>query len=150
MQIDLQPTVCNLCGGKVVFTTNANIYGSEYGSGRCYLCKDCGAYTGTHKPRPREALGLLADARMRKGKVMCHSLFDPLWQGKPKAKKKRRDLYSWLARQMDIPAEECHFGWFDLSQLRQAYKILCKACDMRMQYDNCGNIYFVQEVADGS
>ena len=143
MAIDLHPTVCNICGGNVVFISNAEIYGSEYGSGRCYFCTSCGAYTGTHRPRPREALGLLADAQMRKGKIMCHNLFDSLWRNKPKAQKKRRDLYSWLAVQMGIPVEECHFGWFDLSQLREAYKILCKACDMKMQYDNCGNIHFV-------
>ena len=25
---------------------------------------------------------------------------------------------------MGIPVEECHFGYFDLEQLRQAYRIL--------------------------
>ena len=68
--IDKYPTVCNLCGGKVIYTSNARIYGKEYGSGKCYLCTNCGAYVGTHKPRPREALGLLADAKMRTGKKM--------------------------------------------------------------------------------
>jgi hypothetical protein len=142
--IDLYPTCCNLCGGEVVFTSNAKIYGREYGSGKCYLCTACGGYTGTHRPRPKEALGLLADAQMRKGKVMCHSLFDPLWQGKPKAKKKRRDLYAWLAEQMEIPSEECHFGWFNLPQLRQAYKLLKLASDMEMRYDKYGKVYFVK------
>lgn len=66
--MDLHPTVCNLCGGSVVYTSNAEIYGREYGSGKCYLCTQCGAYVGTHKPRPQEALGLLADERMRKEK----------------------------------------------------------------------------------
>ena len=48
--IDKYPTVCNLCGGKVIYTSNARIYGKEYGSGKCYLCTNCGAYVGTHKP----------------------------------------------------------------------------------------------------
>lgn len=95
--IDKYPTTCNLCGGKVIYTSNAQIYGKEYGSGKCYLCTSCGAYVGTHKPRPREALGLLADARMRAGKQMCHAIFDSKWKGKPKAHKKRQDLYRWLA-----------------------------------------------------
>ena len=140
--IDLHPTSCNICGGHVVFTSNAAIYGKEYGSGKCYLCKSCGAYTGTHKPRPREALGLLADGPMRKGKIACHDLFDAMWRGKPKAQKKRKDLYAWLADAMGIPVEECHFGYFDIHQLRHAYRILAEASGKEMRYDNNGRIYF--------
>lgn len=95
---------------------------------------------GTHKPRPREALGLLADARMRAGKQMCHAVFDSKWKGKPKAHKKRQDLYRWLAQRMDIPIDDCHFGYFDLTQLRKAYKILLEIKDQELKYDNNGNI----------
>lgn len=138
--IDKYPTTCNLCGGKVIYTSNAQIYGKEYGSGKCYLCTSCGAYVGTHKPRPREALGLLADARMRAGKQMCHAIFDSKWKGKPKAHKKRQDLYRWLAQRMDISIDDCHFGYFDLTQLRKAYKILLEIKDQELKYDNNGNI----------
>lgn len=138
--IDKYPTTCNLCGGKVIYTSNAQIYGKEYGSGKCYLCTSCGAYVGTHKPRPKEALGLLADARMRAGKQMCHAVFDSKWKGKPKAHKKRQDLYRWLAQRMDIPIDDCHFGYFDLTQLRKAYKILMEIKDQELKYDNNGNI----------
>ena len=140
--INTHPTRCNICGGRVTYGSNARVYGREYGSGYCYLCERCGAYVGTHKPRPREALGLLADEPMRTGKKMCHALFDPLWQGKPKARKKRNDLYSWLARKMDISVEDCHFGYFDIGQLRRAYIILRGVQDKQMRYDNCGEIYF--------
>ena len=124
----------------MIYTSNAQIYGKEYGSGKCYLCTSCGAYVGTHKPRPREALGLLADARMRTGKQMCHSIFDSKWKGKPKAHKKRQDLYRWLAQRMDIPIDDCHFGYFDLTQLRKSYKILLESKDQELKYDNNGNI----------
>ena len=53
-----------------------------------------------------------------------------------------RDLYSWLARKMDIPVEDCHFGYFDIDQLRRAYIILRGIQDKQMRYDNCGRIYF--------
>ena len=144
--IDLHPTRCNICGGHVVFTSNATIYGKEYGSGKCYLCQSCGAYTGTHRPRPKEALGLLADEPMRKGKVMCQDLFDAMWKGKRKARKKRKDLYAWLADRMGIPVEECHFGYFDIHQLRRAYLILKTAQGQEMMYDNKGRVYFETEV----
>lgn len=146
--INTHPTRCNLCGGKVVYTSNSQIYGREYGSGYCYLCLSCGAYVGTHKPRPREALGLLANDKMRKGKMMCHALFDPLWMGKPKSRKKRNDLYAWLADQMDIPLSDCHFGYFDIAQLRKAYRILLAASRSTMKYDNCGNIFFRSDSDD--
>lgn len=146
--IDIHPTICNICGGHVVFTTNATIYGKEYGSGKCYLCENCGAYTGTHRPRPREALGLLADESMRKGKVACHDLFDAMWKGKKKAQKKRKDLYAWLADRMGVPVEECHFGYFDIHQLRRAYRILLVAHGQEIRYDNKGRIYFDIERKD--
>ena len=146
--IDLHPTRCNLCGGRVLFISNAVIYGKEYGSGKCYLCQECGAYTGTHKPRPTEALGLLSDEPMRKGKKMCHKIFDDMWRGKPKASKKRKDLYLWLAGKMSIPIEECHFGYFDINQLRKAYRILENVRGLQMKYDNNGMIYFEEERKD--
>lgn len=140
--MNLHPTVCNLCGGRVIYTSNARIYGRKYGSGRCYLCTRCGAYVGTHKPRPREAMGLLADHDMRELKKVCHSLFDPLWKGKPKAHKKRNDLYSWLANKMRIPRENCHFGYFDMEHLELAWQFLCEVQDMEMKYDQYGRIFF--------
>lgn len=140
--IDIHPTHCNICGGPVVFCSNSRIYGREYGSGYCYLCQSCGAYVGTHKPRPREAMGLLADGPMRAGKKMCHALFDPLWKGKPNAHKKRNDLYAWLAEQMGIPVEDCHFGYFDVAQLQKAYSILCSIQGWQMRYDNRGRLHF--------
>lgn len=123
--IDTHPTVCNLCGGEVILTSNARVYhGREYGSGYCYYCTNCGAYVGTHEPQPQEAKGLLADEPMRRGKMMCHALFDPMWKGKENARRERSNLYRWLAGEMEIPLEDCHFGYFDIHQLRQAYRIL--------------------------
>ena len=118
--IDLQPTECNLCGGDVIFTSNAKVYGKEYGSGKCYLCSNCGAYVGTHGPRPTEALGLLADKEMRMAKMRCHDLFDKLWRDK----RERTSLYYRLSKEMGIPAKECHFGHMDLQQLEWAYSIV--------------------------
>lgn len=140
--IDTNPIECNLCGGTVIFTSNAAVYhGGEYGSGKCYLCTECGVYVGTHKPYPTEALGLLADAPMRKGKKICHDLFDPKWKkGKNSRRRKRSALYAWLAQKLEIPVDECHIGWFDIETLRRAYKILLSIKDEDLVYDNRGKI----------
>ena len=103
--IDLQPTKCNLCNGKVEYTSNARIYGRTYGSGKCYRCRSCGAYVGTHECRPKEAFGILADEEMRKLKIRCHSVFDNLWQFRPENERQRhrKKLYEKLAVELDIP-----------------------------------------------
>ena len=41
---------------------------------------------------------------------------------------------------MDIEPSECHFGYFNLEQLRAAYRILLQIKDIDLQYDNKGFI----------
>ena len=94
--INTHPTRCNICGGRVTYGSNARVYGREYGSGYCYLCERCGAYVGTHKPRPREALGLLADESMRTGK-RCVTPSLTRFGREAKVPQKRNDLYCWLS-----------------------------------------------------
>ena len=116
----LYPTICNLCGGEVQYINNSVIYGKQYGSGYCYYCSACGAFVGTHKPRPKEALGVLANSNMRKQKIACHEIFDALWD----SPRQRSLLYKALAGAMNISVDECHFGWFDSQQLTEALAIL--------------------------
>lgn len=123
-EINLYPTKCNLCGGKVVFTSNSIVYGKEYGSGKCYYCTECGAYVGTHKPRPRRALGILANKEMRELKKECHEKFDKLWKGKKKARIKRARFYKLLANALGISVDKCHFGYFDTEILLKALEVL--------------------------
>lgn len=120
MGINLHPSTCNLCGGKVKLIPNSSIYGKPYGSGLCYFCMKCGATVGTHKSRITEAMGILADKQMRKLKMECHEIFDKLWT----THNERRGCYHKLANKMGIPLSECHFGYFDTKQLYQALKIL--------------------------
>ena len=125
--IDLYPTKCNLCGGAVVYISNSKIYGREYGSGKCYYCTSRGAYVGTHKPRTKEALGILGNAEMRETKMKCHELFDRQWKNeKTQAKRRiaRKKAYADLSVRMNIPVNECHFGYFGMDMLNKAYGIL--------------------------
>jgi hypothetical protein len=122
--INLQPTICNLCGGEVEYMSNAVIYGKQYGSGYCYRCRACKAYVGTHERRPREAFGILANAAMREWKMKCHSVFDRLWQSKTERFRYRSKYYNALAEKLNIDKKYCHFGYFDTPMLRQAYGII--------------------------
>lgn len=129
-KINLKPTKCNLCGGKVIYTSNADVYhGKQFGSGYCYLCQQCGAYVGTHIDKPDVALGILANDIMRSMKINCHALFDRHWQYKPtkrERKSARGHMYKEFAKQMGMTQEECHFGYFDLPTLYRAYDLLRK------------------------
>lgn len=125
--VNLQPTECNICGGTVIYTSNRIIYGKEYGSGKCYFCTQCGAYVGTHEPRPKEAFGILGNRKMRDMKMKCHELFDKQWKNEPNSKKRhiaRQKAYQKLADLLDIPLEDCHFGYFDMDTLNKAYELI--------------------------
>lgn len=124
MKVNTRPTICNICGGEVIYTSNKIIYGREYGSGKCYFCTNCNAYVGTHEPRPDEAYGLLADRKMRDMKKKCHALFDETWLHAKYRRKARKAAYQKLADRLGIPVEECHFGWFDMEMLENAYQII--------------------------
>lgn len=128
--MELKPKICNICKQEsVIFTSNKIIYGREYGSGKCYYCTNCKAYVGTHKPRPEEALGLLANKEMRDMKMKCHDLFDVFWKTKETRKEQccaRKEAYERLANELNISLEECHFGWFDMTMLNKAYSLLLK------------------------
>lgn len=124
--IDLYPTECNLCGGAVVYISNSKIYGREYGSGKCYYCTNCGAYVGTHKPRLKEALGILGNAEMREMKMKCHELFDRQWKNEKTQAKKANCKEESVCRfgGQAVSVDECHFGYFDMDMLNKAYGIL--------------------------
>lgn len=116
------PTVCDYCGAEVEFTSNAKIYGREYGNGKCYKCTRCDAYVGVHTGT-QTPLGRLANKELRDLKKQCHALFDPAWKGNSK-KLNRDKAYSRLATLLDIPLRECHFGWFDKDMLLKCLDIM--------------------------
>lgn len=117
-----QPEICHFCGGSVIFTTNDKIYGKQYGNGMCYLCTNCRAYVGVHTGT-KTALGILANDEMKYWKIKCHDLFDTFWKNR---KNQRNYLYKRLANQMKIARSHCHFGHFNLDELKKAYSIISR------------------------
>ncbi|GBG14457.1 transporter [Novimethylophilus kurashikiensis] len=117
------PTVCPHCESPVRLVNNAEIYGKPYGDWPwAYLCTGtrCRAYVGMH-PNTDIPLGTLATAEIRDARKRAKNLFNPIWQG---GKMSRSAAYAWLAKEMNIPKESCHFGWFDVAQCNTAIKIL--------------------------
>lgn len=67
-----------------------------------------------HKP--------LKPSPLHKLKAECHKHFDKLW--KMKGGMTRVQAYAWLAKQLNIPIEDCHFSRFDLKTLKQAKSLV--------------------------
>ncbi len=112
------PTECPHCQGKhIEIVHHEDIYGKAYGEWPwTYLCTGCRAYVGMH-PFTNIPLGTLADAPLRRARNECKQPFEVLH----KSKKMTRDqAYAGLATHLNIPEEECHFGWFDAATCERA------------------------------
>jgi len=131
------PQKCDNCGGLVILTTNAAIYGKEYGNGKCYKCTNCDSYVGVHDGTITP-LGRLADKEMRALKKRCHALFDPVW--KEHKYISRSQAYTVLADALNIPAGECHFGWFDKDMLARCLDIINKKNWFKTKYKTKGGV----------
>lgn len=114
------PKACPFCSSEVVLTSNKEIYGKEFGNGKCYLCRKCKASVGTHNGTTRP-LGILANREMKILKKTCHDLFDITWKNKIL---NRTEAYKRLARSLGIKQEDCHFGHFEIDMLINAIKVL--------------------------
>lgn len=114
------PKECPFCGSEVVFTSNKELYGKEYGNGKCYLCRKCKASVGTHNGTTKP-LGIMANREMKILKKACHDLFDVTWKTKML---NRNEAYRRLAILLGIKQQDCHFGHFSTDMLLKAMSIL--------------------------
>ncbi len=125
----MSPT-CPYCGkGSQLLFVNAPGY--PYGHrdyGPVYVCVPCKAWVCCHAFTIRP-LGRLADAALRKAKMQAHEVFDFMWQKRARLSaippsEARRAGYAWLAKQLNLPIEQCHIGMMDLEACRR----VCSIC----------------------
>jgi len=117
-----KPSKCRYCGNEVVFTSNAEIYGKEYGNGKCFLCRNCKAYVGVHT-ETMTPLGTLANDELRKWRNKAHIEFDKLWKGKTR-KMTRYKAYGWLSSKMNLKKDETHIALFEVEQCKKVLELL--------------------------
>lgn len=116
-----KPTICRYCGSPVVYTSNAEIYGREYGEDRCYLCRNCRAFVGVH-PGTDTPLGTLANEELRRYRKAAHFWFDKIWKS-PTRITTRDKAYKWLSKELGLPKEETHIGMFEKEQCEKVMEI---------------------------
>lgn len=111
------PTTCPHCSADVRIATHQEIYGRDYGEWPwVYLCTGCSAYVGMH-PFTNIPLGTLATEEIRNARKRCKIPFERLYKSGGMS---RTEAYAALAVALNIPAAECHFGWFDIEMCKRA------------------------------
>lgn len=60
---------------------------------------------------------------LAKARVAAHLAFDSIWKG---GHMTRSAAYAWLANELVIPAEACHFRFFDAATCERAQRL----CDV--------------------
>ena len=115
--------ICPYCGAPAQLTTGRYVYPHrpDLAAKRFYACRPCAAYVGCH-PGSDRPLGRLADEELRRWKRRVHAAFDPHWKTGGGAARSR--AYARLAREMGIPAAECHTGMFDLARCKAALTVV--------------------------
>lgn len=115
------PEVCRYCDAEVKVATHIEIYGIVYGRWPfTYCCSNCRAYVGMH-PFTNIPLGTLADAETRQARAKSKNLFNPIWEN---GYMTRSEAYQWIANELGIPIEECHFGWFDTKTCNKVMEVI--------------------------
>lgn len=116
------PKICRYCGHEVVLTSNAEIYGKEYGNGKCFLCRNCRAFVGVHT-ETMTPLGTLANDELRKWRKKAHLEFDKLLKGSTR-RMTRHNAYKWLSKQMNLPKDKTHIALFEIDQCKKVVELM--------------------------
>ena len=93
-----------LVSGDVIYPHRKDLYSKLF-----YLCSPCKAYVGCHAGGDKP-LGILANESLRKAKSKAHSYLDPIWRN---GYMKRKEVYKWLANELQIDVDDCHIGMMD-------------------------------------
>lgn len=117
------PTSCPYCGGSIKLVSHMEVYGREYGNWPyVYRCAPCDAHVGLH-PDTDIPLGTLANGELRSERARNKAHFERLWKG---GHMSRTGAYRWLADQMRLSKDDCHWGVFSVEQCRIAGNLCVK------------------------
>ena len=110
---------CPYCNAPTECVKTTEIYPKDYGW--MYLCRPCDSWVGCHGDSKR-AFGRLANKELREHKRAAHTSLDAIW--KTIRGITRSEVYSWLAKELEINKKECHIGMFDVETCKRTV-IVC-------------------------
>ena len=120
--------ICPICEKPSIKITGEDLYRSrpDLYDKKFFRCEDhTDYYVGCHADG--KPLGVLANKEHRRLKTLCHEIFDPFWATMPTSRGRhlaRLEAYSRLSGDMEISADETHFGMFTEDQCKKAYEII--------------------------
>jgi Mg2+ and Co2+ transporter CorA len=53
--------------------------------------------------------------------MIAHAHFDPMWKD---ISLPRKEAYKWLAKELEIPLNECHIGVFDVDTCKRTVRLM--------------------------
>ncbi len=120
---------CVECGEMASLAPAEQVFPERtYFGEMAYVCT-CGARVRCHSGTSR-AMGYAANRQTARARYEAHQSFDRLWKEGPYAAKKdgRQRAYKWLASELHIRPDHCHFGLMT----RQMCLDAIAACDELM------------------
>lgn len=124
---------CPYCGGQVIqaddYDLRDRFYVDRFAIDTPYfnICTNCGAGTPLFMGNGELRAGILADEQVNLGRHYCFELFNQSWLKNVNGRVINKNYYrnlAKLAKLMKIPVEACNFYYFNLEDLRRAYKFM--------------------------
>ena len=101
---------CSYCGKPAVLKPASEIFHDDR-KGYVCVCRHypaCDAYVCTY-PDTKIPMGTLANAPLRKKRILAHQSFDQIWKRNILS---RDQAYRWLADKLGIPLNQTHIALF--------------------------------------
>jgi len=115
-------TKCPYCGRKAKLVDGSYFHpNTKYIDKNYFVCPGCDAHVGCHRGTSIP-LGTLANAELRKKRILLHQTFDLSW--KYSKALTRRQSYISLSIKLNIPLAKCHIALFDLDMCDKAMEAL--------------------------
>ena len=118
---------CNYCGSPAILKPASEIFNDPKQKGYVYVCSHypaCDAYVSVH-PGTKTPMGSLANAALRKKRILAHQAFDQIWKRQIMS---RKQAYYWLSDKLGTDPAHTHiaqFGDYRCEQvIRESRKVL--------------------------
>lgn len=120
-------TTCAHCGNDCVLTGGSEVYPHRKDLYSLYfwICRPCDAFVGCHKNGDgKKALGIAANAELRKLRSRIHAIIDPVWRDGLSTRSKVYADMTVMVNYLKILEGQFHTSWLTKAQAEQVIKAL--------------------------
>ena len=129
MAIEVNPSQCPECGGKVILTTNHVVYGRAYGKQLVYYCQQCNSYAFTQKiDNEYKAMEMMKNKYRRKLEKEVISMFEERCKSYCFAEEVmpeiKRICISFIKEKTGFEGQKFHFPTMSTSEIIKIKEVL--------------------------